>query len=64
MSRYKPVNSTATVNLGVFSTAHYNGTIPFVAKTNYSDQAVISLVTTSTRWGPITVRTVNNTDNY
>lgn len=64
MPQYQPVNSTATVSLGVLSTALYDGTVPMLFKTVYSDQAVVMVVTTSTRWGPITVTTANVTNVY
>lgn len=64
MPQYQPVNSTATVSLGVLSTALYDGTIPMLFKTVYSDQAVVSTTTISTNWGPMTVTTVSVTSVY
>lgn len=64
MPQYAPVNSTATVALGVLSTTLYDGTIPVLFKTVYSDQAVVTTSSISTAWGPILISTVNVTNVY
>lgn len=55
MVRHKPVNSTASVVI----TAHSSPfAAPIIFMTKYTDQAQTTLVSTSTRWGPVLVSAV------
>jgi hypothetical protein len=55
MARHMPVTHTSSVVI----TAHSSPfAAPILYTTTFSDQAVTTLVSTSTRWGPVLVSSV------
>lgn len=56
MARHMPVSHTAAVILTAHSPSF---TAPIVFVTSFSDQAMVSQVSVSTRWGPMLTSVVN-----